>query len=297
MPLWVAIRSSGHVPVADPALAGLLANLNPDPLLGFAWVVATATVSAGLLGFAGQAVRWAVGLNRRWRRVAASWRFAPALTVAAAGPVLAVRPGDPVVMAMWLACLVFLAITVASTLLRLRGRMILPPVWFCWLMALGVGIAGWSLRELRVEFHALPLGLTLLACGVLAWRAAGRGTTLPDRSWPIGQADRTWAILPGVLATLGPSTLAIGTDPQTWRAILVLVMALATLLIGARKLWRPCLVTGIVDLAVAVLLVFVARRGAIDAVPWLIALVSAGGVLLGLAVYSERRQHAAVEER
>jgi hypothetical protein len=297
VPLWVAIRSSGHVPVADPALAGLLANLNPDPLLGFAWVVATAIVSAGLLGFAGQAVRWAVGLSRRWRRVAASWRFAPALTVAAAGPVLAVRPGDPVVMAMWLACLVFLAITVASTLLRLRGRMILPPVWFCWLMALGVGIAGWSLRELRVEFHALPLGLTLLACGVLAWRAAGRGTTLPDRSWPIGQADPTWAILPGVLATLGPSTLAIGTDPQTWRAILVLVMALATLLIGARKLWRPCLVTGIVDLAVAVLLVFVARRGAIDAVPWLIALVSAGGVLLGLAVYSERRQHAAVEER
>lgn len=295
-PLWVAIRSSGHLRPADPALTVLLANLDANPLVGFAWVVATASVSAGLLGFAGQAVRWATGRSRRWRRVAASWRFAPALAVAASGLALAVRPSEGVVLAMWLACLGFLGLTVVSTLLRLQGRVILPPVWYCWLMALGVGIAGWSLRELRVEFHALPLGLILLACGVLAWRAAERGPVLPDRSWPIGQADPTWAILPGVLATLGPSTLAIGTDPQTWRAILVLVMALAALLVGARKLWRPCLVTGIVDLAVAVLLVFVARRGAIDAVPWLIALVSAGGVLLGLAVYSERRQHAVAEK-
>ncbi|MCW5951350.1 MAG: hypothetical protein KIT69_03740, partial [Propionibacteriaceae bacterium] len=295
-PLWVAVRSSGRVRPIDAVLEGLLASLNANPLLGFVWVVATAAVSAGLLGFAGQSVRWATGRSPRWRRTTASWRFAPALGVAASGPVLAVRPGDGVVGAMWLACLGFLALTVVSTVLRLRGRVILPPVWYCWLMALGVGIAGWSLRELRVEFHALPLGLTLLACGVLAWRAAERGPVLPDRSWPIGQDDPTRAILPGVLATLGPSTLAIGTDPQTWRAILVLVMALAALLVGARKLWRPCLATGIVDLAVAVLLVFVARRGAIDAVPWLIALVSAGGVLLGLAVYSERRQHMTVEQ-
>ena len=116
-----------------------------------------------------------------------------------------------------------------------------------------------------------------------------------QRSWPIGVDDPALAITPGVLATLGPSTLAIGTDPQTWRAILVLVLALATLLVGARKLWRSCLVVGIVDLAVAILLVFVARRGAIDAVPWLIALVGAGGVLLGLAIYSERRQHLVAE--
>jgi hypothetical protein len=254
----------------------------------------TAGLSAVLLGFAGQVTRWAVGSGPRWRRVTASWRFAPGLAVAALGPILAVRPGGTVVLAMWLACLVFLTVTVMATGLRLRGRVILPPVWFCWLLALAVGIAGWSLRALRVEFHALPLGLTLLACGLLAWRAATRGPVPADRSWPIGQADPTRAILPGVLATLGPSTLAIGTDPQTWRAILVLVMALAALLVGARKLWRPCMVTGIVDLAVAVLLVFVARRGAIDAIPWLIALVSAGGVLLGLAVYSERRQHAGV---
>lgn len=290
-PLLVAVRSSGRARPIDPLLERLLAGLAGDPLTGFAWVVATALVSAGLLALAGQLVRWATADRARWRGATASWRFAPALTVAALGFVLAVRPGQPVVVAMWLACVALLALTLVSTGLRLRGRVILPPVWYVWLLALGVGIAGWSLRELRVEFHALPLGLTLLACGVLAWRAAGRGAALPDRSWPIGQVDPTRAILPGVLATLGPSTLAIGTDPQTWRAILVLVLALAALLVGARRLWRPCMVTGIVDLAVAVLLVFVARRGAIDAIPWLIALVSAGGVLLGLAVYSERRQH------
>ena len=292
-PLLVAARSSGRIRPVDPLLERLLAGLAGAPLAGFAWVVATALVSAGMLALAGQLVRWATAGQARWRPVAASWRFAPALTVVAAGFALAVRPGQPVVLAMWLACLGFLAITVVATRLRLRGRVILPPVWYVWLLALGVGIAGWSLRQLRVEFHALPLGLTLLACGVLAWRAAGRATqSLPDRSWPIGQTDPTVAILPGVLATLGPSTLAISTDPQTWRAILVLVLALAALLVGARKLWRPCMVTGIVDLAVAVLLVFVARRGSIDAIPWLIALVSAGGVLLGLAVYSERRQHS-----
>ena len=289
-PLLVAVRSTGWAPSADPLLESVLAGMGG--LAGFGWVIVLTAISAVLLGVAGQLVRWAAASSTRWRRPAASWRFAPALTVAALGPVLAVRPAPGVVLAMWLACLVFLGLTVFSTLLRLRGRVILPPVWYSWLLALAVGIAGWSLRELRVEFHALPLGLTLLACGVLAWRAAEREKPLPDRSWPIGQANPTWAILPGVLATLGPSTLAIGTDPQTWRAILVLVMALAALLVGARKLWRPCMVAGIVDLAVAVVLVFVARRGSIDAIPWLIALVSAGGVLLGLAVYSERRQHA-----
>lgn len=296
-PLLVAVRSSGRLPARDPLLERLLAGLDAQPLAGFAWVVATAVISAGLVGLAGQVVRWATAGGKRLRRPAASWRFAPALTVAAAGPVLGVREGEQVVIALWLACLLLLGVTVVATRLRLRGRVILPPVWFCWLLALGVGIAGWSLRELRVEFHALPLGLTLLGCGVMAWRAAVRGPSPAGGGWPIGQTDPTVAILPGVLATLGPSTLAIGTDPQTWRAILVLVLALAALLVGARRLWRPCLVTGIVDLAVAVLLVFVARRGAIDAVPWLIALVSAGGVLLGLAVYSERRQHLTHEKQ
>ena len=294
-PLLVAVRSS-RLPAQDPLLERLLAGLAAQPIAGFGWVVATAAVSAGLLALAGQTVRWATSRSRLLRPVA-SWRFAPALAAAALGPVLGVRPGEQVVIAMWLACLVLLAVTVAATRLRLRGRVILPPVWFCWLLALGVGIAGWSLRELRVEFHALPLGLTLLGCGVMAWRAAADLRAPVLLNWPIGQSDPTVAILPGVLATLGPSTLAIGTDPQTWRAILVLTLALAALLIGARRLWRPCLAVGIVDLAVAVLLVFVARRGAIDAVPWLIALVSAGGVLLGLAVYSERRQHLSHENR
>ena len=290
-PLLVALRSSGRLPARDPLLERLLAALDADPLTGFSWVVATAVISAGMLGLAGQVARWATAHGARLGKMAESWRFAPALTVAALGPVLGVREGQQVVIVMWLACLALLAVTVLATRLRLRGRVILPPVWFCWLLALGVGIAGWSLRELRVEFHALPLGLTLLGCGVMAWRGATGSPPSATRSWPIGESNPTLAILPGVLATLGPSTLAIGTDPQTWRAILVLVLALATLLVGARRLWRPCLVTGILDLAVAVLLVFVARRGAIDAVPWLIALVSAGGVLLGLAVYSERRQH------
>ncbi|MDQ7993708.1 MAG: hypothetical protein REI45_13645, partial [Propionicimonas sp.] len=274
-PFLLAVYGSGRVAGTDPGLPTLLDGVG-WPVAGFGWVVGAAGVSAVLVGVAGQLLRWSTAAGPvRWRRLVASWRFAPALALAASGAVLAVRPGGPVVLAMWLLCLGFLAVTVASTVLRVRGRVVLPPVWFCWLLALAVGIAGWSLRELRVEHHALPLGLVLLGCGVLAWRTRGRRSR-DERSWPVGYDDPSVVVLPGLLATLGPSTLAIGTDPQTWRAILVLVLALAALLVGARMLWRACLVAGIVDLAVAILLVFVARRGAIDAVPWLIALVGAG---------------------
>lgn len=290
----------------NEGLARIVAGLAGSPDAVFFAVVGVSAAAVVFYGWAGQVVHWATAGTPR-HRLTASWRFAPALLVAAAVLVITIWLGAPappsltdftppafgwpVVWTLWLACLGLLALALWSTVLRLRDRLVLPPAWLCWVAAAGVGVAGWSLRLLRVEFHALPLGLVLFACGLLVWRASVHD---PDRhqakSWPNGFTEPSHLLVPGTLATLAPSTLAILTDPQTWRAILVLVLALGFLLLGARSLWRPVMVTGIADLGLAIVLVFVARRGSIDWVPWLIALVGAGGMLLGLGIYAERLQ-------
>ena len=89
---------------------------------------------------------------------------------------------------------------------------------------------------------------------------------------------------------LSASVAATYTDPRTWRAILVMAIALAAILVGAtRRLAAPFLV-GIVVLPVENVLAFMVQIGrGIEAMPWWITLSVVGAVLLIIAVGYERR--------
>jgi hypothetical protein len=275
----------------------------------------------GLLAAAGYAAAGRLilvgGPGERW------WSM-PALAAAAVVPCVSVRFTWPVVGALWAAMAAYLALTVLAaaaerreeprrpvknrpprprTLLAFRifaaqrsadrvrhgrsvaihhapSRLRMPSVWAIWPIAVALGIAGWSPRELRVECFALPLGLALFAAGmILARRAVG------DRA-----ADGL--VAPGVAATLGPSTLAVGTDPLTWRAIMVLVAALAFMMLGARRHWRGSVGIAAASMITSLVLVLI-RHGDISILPWLLALLAVGGSLFALALVFERRARRA----
>uniref|UniRef100_UPI001E3AEF83 SCO7613 C-terminal domain-containing membrane protein n=1 Tax=Cellulomonas hominis TaxID=156981 RepID=UPI001E3AEF83 len=262
------------------------------------------------------------------------WALAPALLAFTVGALVAVRPSWALTWTGWVVELGLLALAVAavrSEASRSRGTLAtdVPPGWVLWLAALAWAIGAWSPRELRVEVFALPLGLALTAMGWVALRAAladvtpRPGATLPGPgavgagrpgpwavgsgvvgggaprpAWPVGRTTSLATLTPGILATLGPSILAIWTDPMTWRAILVVVLALGFMLEGAREMLRAPLVLGAGALPVAVLSVFAAQLGrTISAGPWLLTLLAAGGLLLVLGVFAERRRTAVAEGR
>jgi hypothetical protein len=168
----------------------------------------------------------------------------------------------------------------------------LPPVWFQWSLAWVVAVAAWSQREiLRVEGFALPLGLALVAVGAIALARGVRAGESPSlSSWPIAFRG-SWATLaPGIIATLLPSVLATFTDPQTWRAILVIAFALVAVLVGARKTLAAPFILGISTLPLEILIVFLVQLGdRINPLLWWITLATAGIVLLVIAVGWERR--------
>jgi hypothetical protein len=266
----------GQIP---PLLDGFeaFAPLRPYPTgLFIAVLVISLIAAAGL---------YAVGhlLAERGR----NWWLLGALATAVAAPAASVRFTWPVVAIDWLAMACLLALTILAARerasLRLRwarrgpdytpGWPLLPPVWTLWLLAVAVGIAGWSTRELRVEVFALPIGLALFAAGWI------------DRQW---LRSPGLSLAPGVAATLGPSTLAIGTDPLTWRAITVLVLAVAFMTLGALRRWRAPTLVGAASMGLALVLVF-SRHRDISEVPWLLALLVAGGCLMALAIYFELR--------
>jgi hypothetical protein len=217
------------------------------------------------------------------------WVYVPATVYLAFGPITAMRGGWLPVWTMFALTLVLLAIMIATTV-RARIRPVaLPPVWFLFIIAWGTAVAGWSNRSLRVEAFSLPLGLALLAVGIIAMRS----TTRPRRSlnsWPIGFAGSWRLLTPGIVVTFLPSILATGTDPQTLRAILVIALALVAILIGSlRKLGAPFLL-GIIVLPLENITVFAAQIGhTISATSWWITLATAGAVLLVIAVTYERR--------
>ncbi len=172
-----------------------------------------------------------------------------------------------------------------------RGATTSPPVWFVYGLAFATAIVAWSPRDLRVELFSLPLGLALLVAGSLAMPAA---STRPDRrtlaSWPAGFTG-SWPLLaPGILVMLSASVAATFTDPLTWRAILVIVLALVAILVGAsRRLAAPFLI-GIVVLPVENAIAFLVQIGrGIESMPWWITLAVVGAVLLIIAVTYERR--------
>lgn len=225
----------------------------------------------------------------------------PALLFLVVGAVANVEPDWTAIITLWVleAALLVLLVLVARRLLR--GLTTGIPSWAVWFGALAAAIAAWSPRELRVEVFSVPLGIGLVVAGCFAlgeWEArtkvGGPDSARPPQrtlvGWPVGWTG-SWALLgPGILALLGPSVLATFTDPQTWRAVLVVGVALAAVLVGSRRGLASPFLLGVWVLPIEVLVVFLTQLGTeISAVPWMLTLAAAGGVLLIIATLDERR--------
>ncbi|WP_256041568.1 SCO7613 C-terminal domain-containing membrane protein [Cryobacterium sp. SO1] len=218
------------------------------------------------------------------------WRFAAATAFLVAGPITAIRAD-----AFSIGTLTLLMVAVLGFMLVVAARSrstatSLPPVWFLFLLAWCAAVAGWSERELRVEAFSLPLGLALLGAGIIGMRPGAR--TVPARlgSWPSGFAGSWRLLAPGIIVTFLPSVLATGTDPQTWRAILVMSLALTAILIGStRRLAAPFLIS-LAVLPIEVIVVFTVQIGqTINPLLWWITLATIGAVMLVIAITSERK--------
>jgi hypothetical protein len=252
------------------------------PVLGLAVV---AVVLAGLGGRM---------LAQRTGRVS-RWVLAPATLYLIIGPITSARDAWLPIWTLWGLMLALLAAVVLVAWRARRGESILPPVWLLWGAAWTVAVAGWSARELRVEMFSLPLGIALVAAGVVGMRpvpaaASDRPARRTPNGWPTGFTG-SWALLaPGIAAVFLPSLLSTGTDPQTWRAILVIALALAAILVGSLfKLGAP-FVLGIAVLPIENIVVFAVQIGrSIGSTPWWITLASAGAVLIVIAATWERR--------
>jgi hypothetical protein len=223
------------------------------------------------------------------------WLYVPASVFLVIGPIAGIRPGWFPIWTLWTLSAALLALMLVTVARAGRRPTTLPPVWFTFLLAWATAVAGWSERELRVEAFSLPLGLALLGAGILAARAApsseaqGRQPTSLN-SWPIGFTGSWRLFAPGILVTILPSVLATGTDPLTQRAILVIALALAAILIGLLRRQAAPFLLGLVVLPVENAIVFMVQIGrSISAAPWWITLATAGAVLLVIAVGYERR--------
>ncbi|WP_203581848.1 SCO7613 C-terminal domain-containing membrane protein [Microbacterium hibisci] len=227
------------------------------------------------------------------------WLGAPAVLILGVATWPAIERDWFVIWTMWALLLALLAFMVVVAARSLRGPTGLPPVWFVFAVSFVTAVVAWSPRDLRVEWFSLPLGAFLLAAGALALRRPAGGpsgrpaTGAPRRtldSWPAGWTG-SWALLaPGLVTMLSASVAATYTDPRTWRAILVMAIALAAILVGAtQRLAAPFLI-GIVVLPVENVLAFMVQIGrGIEAMPWWITLSVVGVVLLIIAVGYERR--------
>ncbi|HWH97905.1 MAG TPA: hypothetical protein VNS80_06020, partial [Pseudolysinimonas sp.] len=250
------------------------------------WPVLTFSVVAAIL--AASAGRYLTGAGR--------WAQVPAVAFLVVGPIAAVAPGVAPMWVLWALMFVLLGlmlVTVVRALGSLEGGepTILPPTWVVFLAAWCVAVAGWSVRDLNVEWFSLPLGLALVGAGVLVLRRGAVGQRGTLTSWPVGFM-RSWAVLaPGIVVTVLPSVLATGTNPATWRAILVLGLALVALLVGALLRYAAPFVLSLVTFGVeilVILVVLVAGRD-IDPVVFYVAAGAAGIILITVAIWFERR--------
>jgi hypothetical protein len=283
--LIVAIAAAAAGP-AQAVRWGLRLDHSPvhDQLL-LMWPVLAVSAGAALLA----AVAGRLLLSSA--RAGARWVYAPASVFLAVGPITAVRVGALPILAVYVLGLAFLALMLVTVVRARTCTVALPPVWFTFAIAWCVMVASWSTRELlRVEGYSLPLGLALLTAGVIAMRHETVPVSPGPTSWPVGFRGSWRLLAPGIVVTLLPSILATGTDPQTWRAILVLGLALVSILIGSlRRLGAPFII-GLIVLPIENIVVFAVQVGrSIGATPWWITLATAGAVLLVIAVTSERR--------
>ncbi|MFF2271149.1 SCO7613 C-terminal domain-containing membrane protein [Agromyces sp. NPDC058136] len=237
------------------------------------------------------------------------WLTAPAFAILAFAAWPAIRAEWPEIWSMWALMLALLAVMLLAAVRSVLARTTLPPVWFLFALAFVTAVVAWSPRELRVEWFSVPLGVLLLAAGAVALRRSGESPATGDSgagtsdaavsfwtrltAWPAASRG-SWALLaPGLVVLLSASIAATFTDPQTWRAILVILFALTAILVGsARKLAAPFLI-GIVVLPIENVVVFAVQIGrGIESMPWWITLAVVGAVLLIIAVTTERRTGA-----
>ncbi len=258
------------------------------PALGFGILAALLAAASGRL-----LTRTPVDATSRDTALARSrWLYVPAAIYLVVGPISAIRLDWFSIWSLWVLTAVLLGAMIFTAKRARTTAVTLPPVWFLFLLAWCTAVAGWSERQLRVEAFSLPLGLALLAVGVIALRADNAAPTGENgfTRWPIGFSGSWRLLTPGIIALVIPSMLATGTDPQTARAILVISIALIAILIGSlRKLAAPFLL-GIIVLPIENITVFAVQVGrSIGATPWWITLATAGAVLLVIAVTYERR--------
>jgi len=250
-------------------------------------VLGGALLSSGLAGAAGLALhRHAPTLIGR------RWALLPAVSLGAVATWTAIDTTTLSVVVVYGVMIALLLALVASALVPASH---VPPVVPLFLLALVTAIVAWSPRELlRVEAFSLPLGLALLLAGVIALRrerSAGGSAPGAFIDWPTGRSG-SWALLaPGLVVLVLASMLATATDPQTWRAVLVMAIALAAIIVGVRWRLAAPFVLGIVILPIENVLAFSVQIGrGIEAMPWWITLLVVGVVLLVIAVGSERRE-------
>jgi hypothetical protein len=111
--------------------------------------------------------------------------------------------------------------------------------------------------------------------------------------WPHGTRSSWWRLAPGLVVLLSASVVSTFTDPLTWRAVLVMGLALAAILMGAAQRLAAPFVIGLVVLPVENVFAFAVQIGrGIDSMPWWITLATVGAVLLIIAVAGERREDA-----
>ncbi|MDQ0894135.1 SCO7613 C-terminal domain-containing membrane protein [Agromyces ramosus] len=270
-----------------------LALADPDlvilPVLGLTLVsVVLAGVAASLLRRGARDAAEPSTLDR-WL-LGSRWLYAPALVFLVVGPIAAIRRDWFAIWTLWALMALLLALALAMVARARSTKPVLPPFWFIYALAWVTGVAGWSERDLRVEVFSLPLGLAVLAAGIIALRPGSLPTRATLNSWPIGFRGSWRLLAPGIVLTFLPSVLATGTDPQLYRPILVIGLALVAILVGSsRKLAAP-FILGLAVLPIENIVVFSAQVDrAVGAMPWWITLSTAGAVLLAIAVGSERR--------
>lgn len=232
----------------------------------------------------------AILLTSEQRLADARLLFVPALVYLIAGPITAFRHGQLYSWTLLILTAVVLAVMLL-TVIRARSRQVaLPPVWVTFTIATIAAIAGWSEHSVfRVEAYSLTLGAALLAAGIVAWRAE-KDVPPTLTTWPIGYRGSWWLFAPGIIVMLGNSLMSTLTDPETWRAILVIALALVAILLGNRLRLAAPFFLGIAALPLEIIFVFAVQAGQkIEPMWWWITLVSAGVLLLVLAVSSERR--------
>lgn len=258
----------------DPAVIGALA---------FGLAGAGAAASAARLLHDGAAPGSALARTR--------WLGAPAVLILGVAAWPAIERDWVAIWTMWALAVALSTLMVAVAARGLRGETALPPVWFLFAVSFVTAVVAWSPRELRVEWFSLPLGLFLLTAGALAMRHPESRIPSPSvQAWP-AEWSGSWALLgPGFVVTLSASVAATYTDPRTWRAILVMAIALVAILVGATLRLAAPFFIGIFVLPVENVLAFVVQIGrGIEAMPWWITLSVVGAVLLIIAVAYERR--------